>query len=108
MNKLLTTISRLGFLAWLVFSDSVLSSIGRPDKSFRARAVATLLSVALNVLLISRMGGYGAVLATVLSTAALAALMTAQAKSEIHFTWTGIWQRHRDVANFLRKSLRRL
>jgi O-antigen/teichoic acid export membrane protein len=96
------------FLAWHVLGDSVLSSIGRPDKSFRARAMATLLSVALNVWLISSFGSYGAVLASVLSTAFLAALMTAQAKSEIHFTWTGIWQRHRDVANFLRASLRQL
>ena len=60
------------FLAWHVFSDSVLSSIGRPDKSFRARTLATLLSVALNFWLISSFGSYGAVVAAVLSTAFLA------------------------------------
>lgn len=95
------------FLAWYVISDSVLTSVGRPDKSFRVRALATLLSVALNLWLISRLGVYGAVFSTVLATAFLAVLMTAQAKTEINFTWAGIWQRYRDVANFLRSSLRR-
>lgn len=90
------------FLAWFVLSDSVLASIGRPDKSFRVRVLATLLNVALNLWLISRFGSYGAVVATVLATAFLAVLMTAQAKAEINFSWRGIWQRHRDVANFVR------
>jgi O-antigen/teichoic acid export membrane protein len=96
------------FLAGLVFSDSVLSSIGRPDKSFRARGAATALSVALNYLLIRSFGSLGAVGASVLSTAFLAILMTAQAKTEINFTWVGVWQRHLDMANFFRKGLRTL
>jgi len=96
------------FLAWHVLSDSVLASIGRPDKSFRARTLATLLSVALNLWLISNFGSYGAVVAAVLSTAFLAVLMTVQAKAEIHFTWAGIWQRHRDLTNFVRAGVRRL
>jgi len=95
------------FLAWYVLSDSVLSSIGRPDKSFRARLLATLLSVGLNIWLISWIGSMGAVLASVLSTAFLAALMTAQAKPEVQFTWLGIWSRHHDLKNFVRNNLRR-
>jgi len=96
------------FLAWLVFSDSVLSSVDRPDKSFRARGAATALSLVLNYLLIRSFGSLGAVAASVISTAFLAILMTAQAKAEIGFTWAGIWQRHRDVTNFLRKDLQTL
>jgi len=96
------------FLAWHVLSDSMLSSIGRPDKSFRARAVATALSVVLNILLIRSFGSLGAVVATVSSTAFLAVLMTFQAKTEIDFTWRGIYQRHRDLANFLRTGFRTL
>jgi len=95
------------FLAWFVLSESVLASIGRPDKSFRVRVLATVLNVALNLWLIRWLGAYGAVVASVLATAFLAVLMTMQAKAEVQFTWHGIWKRRLDIANFLRLIMRR-
>ncbi len=101
---LLRVFSLLGLLiGWQTVGEGALFGIGEAGFAFAARSVATVSSLFFNVLLIRWYGVLGAALASLLSIGLLAALVTLRARRSVGWRWAGIWQRRKDLAQFLRE-----
>jgi O-antigen/teichoic acid export membrane protein len=90
------------FVAWQVFGESVLFAAGKPNKTFYARLATGLLNLALNFVLVKLFGIWGAIIASVVSLAILAIVVTFFAHREVHFTIAGILKRRFDLVHFVR------
>lgn len=93
------------FVAWQVFGESVLFAVGKPNKTFYARLATGLLNLILNFVLVKLFGIWGAAIASVVSLAILAIVVTIFAHQEVRFTMAGILKRRFDLVHFVR-SLR--
>ncbi len=104
---LLRWFSLLGlFVSWHSIGEGLLFGIGESKYPFWTRLLATITSLGLNILLVDKFGVSGAVCATLVSFALLAAIATYFVRQHIRFTLSGILRRWFDAVNFIRKQRR--
>jgi O-antigen/teichoic acid export membrane protein len=90
------------FFAWQSVGEGLLHGLGFPNISFSARTANTVAKVVLNLGLIYLLQSTGAVLASIISIAILAFVITRGVKTKVAFSIAGILSRFRDLKNFLK------
>jgi O-antigen/teichoic acid export membrane protein len=102
--QLLRWFALLGlFVSWHSVGEGLLFGIGESKYPFWTRLVATLASLALNLVLVKIFGVMGAVCATLVSFGLLAAISTYFVRRQVRFTLRSILSRWHDAVNFARK-----
>lgn len=102
--KILRWFAMLGlFVSWHSIGEGLLFGIGESKYPFWTRLAATVVSLGLNIVLVKWWGVMGAVCATLVSFALLAAISTYFVRRHVKFTLSSIVQRWHDAANFVKK-----
>jgi len=91
------------FVSWHSIGESLLFGIGESKYPFWARLIATIVSLALNIVLVKTFGVIGAVCATLVSFGLLAAISTYFVRRHVKFTLRSMLRRWHDGVNFVRK-----
>ncbi len=103
---ILRVFSFLGLMVcWQSIGEGVLFGIGEARYPFISRAIATISSVVLNIVLISYFGVIGAAFATLFSIGLLATLTTIFVNRKMGVSFRGIFSRHGDLVRFVQNRV---
>ncbi|MEK7727427.1 MAG: polysaccharide biosynthesis C-terminal domain-containing protein, partial [candidate division KSB1 bacterium] len=102
--KILRWFALLGlFVSWHSIGEGLLFGMGESRYPFWTRLVATVASLALNIVLVKKFGVIGAVCATLTSFGLLAAISTYFVRKQVKFTLGSMLRRRHDAVNFVQR-----